>query len=87
MSEPGGIGRGVVEMDVRPRHQGGPDSPRPVGRPIVHDAGWLVPAGLGLDDRLEQADQFRTGGPDGVGPTTSPVRVLSAAWSDSVPGR
>ena len=58
LSEPGEIGRRVVEIDVWMSRHESPDLLRLVGRQIVHDGGQLAPAGLRLDDRLEKADEF-----------------------------
>ena len=57
--EPGRVGRRVVKMDGRMRHQEGPDLLCFVGREIVHDDVDLAPSGLRLDDRLQEADEFR----------------------------
>ena len=57
--EPGRVGRRVMEMDGRMRHQEGPHLLRFVGREIVHDDVHLAPSGLGLDDGLQKPDEFR----------------------------
>jgi len=66
------------------RHQEGPDLLGLVGRESVHDDVHLAPSGLRLGNGLQEAAEFRARATSAVWPTTSPVRVLSAAGVSTV---
>ena len=77
--EPGRIGRRVVELDGRTRHQKAPDLRRLVGREIVHNDVQLAAPRLGLDDCLQKADEFCAGVTRGGAPDDFARLLLSAA--------